>query len=490
MPRPAGSLNAKTLQRMVDDGDLCILANRANCVKCRAAREADNAQRVARQVEEQLAAMPEGMRPRTPAPSVMGSTRAILVDTFVEYRAPDGKEWRVERGMDLLLDFDIQPSHVTRFIGMWHAAMAGQDRVWLILRRLYGIAPMLGVSDADEMRVWPVLELATKLGLTVAQVEGMVGESKLFWKRYRATNQQERKSVALDSKRTLTADEVATILERYDLSSTVGEPERRWAAKRCMDLEAYLEHDTGRPMAISAIRQELLIFYVMDARIAQHQAAVAEKIDLDHKRGGTSSVNEDNENKRLMDLMEARAKANKAYEATMTSLGATQVQTGSVSKRQNFQLCLGAMIEGVQKFMADADNDLVDGFATEAEILLVTREKDIRPGQYRPDVVIMWEEAMQNLWDRDYEPTPIGRARSRQIRACYRRAIAEMREKEGEGSGDILNEDELLIGGDTQTAIAPSAPVPPGFGEQGPVPQAMSLPPRRTGDGDNDVAVF
>lgn len=491
MPRPAGSLNAKTIQRMVDDGEVCLLANRVNCVKCREARERDNQDRVQRQVDEQLASLPPELRgPQARPQTVIGSTSAILVDTFIEYRAPDGKEWRVERGMDLLMDFEIIPAQVRNFIGMWHAAMAGQERIWLIMRRLYGIAPMLGMSDPDDIRVWPIAELADSLGLKVPQIEAMAGEAKLFWKRYRLSNRQDRKSVAMDPKRAMTAEEVDAILERYEFSTVAGEVERRYVAKRCGDLEGYLEHETGRPMARSAIQQEVLIFYVMDARIAQHQALVAQKLRDQAERGGTqTSVNEDLENERLIKLVEARSKANKAYEETMKALGATQAQAGSVAKKANFQLCVGAMIEGVQRYMADANNDIIDGFATEAEIVLTTREKDIRPGQYRPDVVMMWEEAMANIWDKDYEPTPIGRMDARALRRCFKKAIAEMREAHGEGAGDTLNEDEALIGGDTQGATAPAAPVPPGFGETAPVPQAMPGI-RRDADGGNDVAVF
>lgn len=485
MPRPAGSLNAKTLEKMVANGDLCLLSQRATCVKCREARERDNAERVQRQVKEQLDSLPADLKAGG-RETVVGATKAIIVETFIEYRAPDGKEWRVERGMDLLRDFEIIPAHVSRYIGLWHAAMAGQDRIWMIVRRLYGVAPMLGISDPDEVRVWPAKELADSLGLTEGQIEATIGETKLFWARYRSANRQDRKAVGMDPKRAMTTEEVDAILDRYEFSTIAGEVERRYVAKRCIDLEAYLEHDTGRPMAKSAIQQELLIFYVLDVRIAQHQATVAAKIKENPK-----STNEDNENKRLMDLMEARAKANKSYQETMTVLGATQVQTGSVTKRASFQLCLGAMIEAVQKYMANADNSLVDGFATEGEIILAMREKELRPPQYRPDVAIMWVEAMDRLWDKDFEPTPVGRMRSRKIRACFRSAIKQMMIEEGEGV-DAPGDEELLIGGDTQGTVAPVSPVPPGFGDAAPSasPSMAAMPPLRPRGDASEVSVF
>lgn len=490
MPRHLGSLNQATLDKMVADGDLCRLRDRLTCVKCKEARQREETEAIRARVgvsaaTPQMAALFPSAN-GTPA-KAMPPVEAVIMDTFIEYRAPDGKEWRVERGAELLKDFDILPAQIRQYIGLWHQAMAMQERVWLILRRLYGIAPMLGVQDADDMRVWTLKELGEKLGLDDDSILAMVGEAKLYFARYRNSAAKERQGVSLDNRKAMTEADVDDILSRYDLE-VVGITQRRHAAKRCAELQAYLEHETGRPMAMAAIQQELLIAYVIDRRISDHQAAFEEKKKEQAARGVTGSVNDDIENKRLEALLEMRNKAVKSYEESMHKLGATQVQTGSISKRQNFQLCIGKMVEGMQRYYANADNELIDLFQTEAELVISASETDIRPPQHRPDVALGWIEAMENLWKADYEPTPVGRERSRTLRKEIAEAVKRVTKRNDD---DAPASDLAAMEGaeDVPGIVAPVAAAPAGLGEAAPTPMMPLIAPRR-GSGDNDVAVF
>ena len=221
---------------------------------------------------------------------------------------------------------------------------------------------------------------------------------------------------------------------------------------------------------------------VLDARIAGLNAELQER-RADNAKATISSA----EDKRVTDLMDARLKANKGYVETMTSLGATQVQTGSVSKRLSFQMSVGTMNEAMQRYYSGQGTDLIDGFATEGEIELTVREKELRPMQYRPDVIVAAHEAMEHLWDKDYEPTPIGRMRVRRLRGAFRAAIKAALSEEGEVVVDAAEEEML---GDAQGPPLPAA-LPVGMSEDaGPSP--TSLPPMmpRPRSDDNDVAVF
>ncbi len=168
----------------------------------------------------------------------------------------------------------------------------------------------------------------------------------------------------------------------------------------------------------------------------------------------------------------------------MKTLGATQVQTGSIQKRMGFQLSVGTMNEAMQKYYSGAGNDLIDGFATEAEIELVIREKELRPMQYRPDVVIMAQEALEHLWEKEYEPSPIGRNRVRRLRNVFRASIKAALSEEGEVVVDSAEADML---GDEQGPALPAA-LPGAVADPGIGPGAGTFAPRR-GGGD-EVAVF
>lgn len=477
MPRPKGSLNHATIQQMVDDGLICLLANRLSCLKCKAARESVWIPTAPVLADEPLA---PSARAATP-PVEAGPPAGRLVDTFVEYRAPDGREWRIERGVEMLHDFAIEPAQVKSFTGLWHAALAAQERVWLIVRRIYGVAPMLGATDPDELRVWTAEELGEKLGLSAEQIKATLGETRAFWARYRAANTPaEKKGVRLDAKAPMTGEQIDELLSQYGFDGVLGDTERRYAAKRCRDLTAYLENEQGMPIARSAIQQELNLM-VLDARLsglnAEHAARRAEN---------AKAVFSATEDKRVTDLMEARNKANAGYVKTMESLGATQVQTGSVAKRMNAQVCVGTMNEAIQRYYANAENALIDFFATEGEIELTVREKELRPMQYRPDVVVAAHEAMEHLWDKDFEPSPIGRMKVRRLRAAFRDAVRASLAEDGEVVVDSAEEEMM---GDAQGPPLPAA-LPAGMAEEaGPPNGAHPMTPRPRGGGD-EVAVF
>lgn len=480
---------------MVEDGLVCRLRDRLTCEKCRVAREAEVTARVAKQVATAVRAPGMEMFAPGKTAAVPGPTEAIMVDTFLNYTAPDKKEWRVERGSDLLTDYDIAPGQIKRFMGMWHACMAGQEKAWLFVRRLYGIAPMLGTPELDDLRVWTVDELGAKLGLDTDQIHAVIGETKLHWARYRAVNATERKSMTgadAGGKKIMTDAEVADTLALYDFTQIIGEAQRRYVAKRCLDFQAYLESDTVGMIARSAIQEELNIFFVLDMRIAQHQALVAQKLADQQARGVTGSVNEDSENERLTKLMRARSDANESYQKTLKTLGATEIQTGSLGKKRNFLFSLGGIIQGVQEYYANADNALIDGYCTEAEVVIAMAETDIRPVQYRPDIVVGWTEAMDNLWNPQFEPTPVGRERSRRIRGILKSAWIQAM---GTSDDAAPVEDDAMLSAavdDLPGSVAPNSPAPAGLmatsaasmNGEGPVM------PRRPRNDDNDVAVF
>lgn len=103
------------------------------------------------------------------------SQRGQVVQYFV-----GSEEWRCERFDLLTAEFDMPPV-TPATLPLWHSLAVTQALPWLIVRRLFGLLPVLipAATDERDLRTWAREELATELGKTVPQLrldlEGLRG---------------------------------------------------------------------------------------------------------------------------------------------------------------------------------------------------------------------------------------------------------------------------------------------------------------------------
>lgn len=371
----------------------------------------------------------------------------------LEYEAPNGDVWRMERGADLIYDFELQGDFALQ---KFHVALCNQEAAWNVICRIYGNSPLFGNADPDELRAWTLAELAEKRGVEAREIEGLIEGAKTFWKRVQLDTSS---TESIRVRPTLDEDTADQLLREHGFSMVESGEERKYIATRCIELEPWLEDDRLRAAARSLIQQEVTLFFILDPGIRELRALLA------HKASQKSSV--EKENGQLLSLMKERRDAQQALDSSMKVLGLSDAAGGTLKKKMAFQDCLSIMIDAMQRYYSENDRGLIDGLFSAAEVELLTTPTELRPTQYRPDLVLMVWEARQHLWEKDWSPTKQSRRACRKLAAGFTQGLNEARSQEGEVSRDEVVEEEIsdepasgtpAVAGPLETSVNNSAP--------------------------------
>jgi hypothetical protein len=421
---------------------------------------------------------------------------AISTEGFIEYEAPDESPWRIERGIDLLKDFDIEGTDSEKMaeIVRWHGALCTQERAWLVVRRLYCVAPIFGCDDPDELRVWPMAEIAAKLGVPVVDIERFLEAAKGFWKRWKTSNRRTESATILEEgPEVMDSAEIDKLLRKHGFALDIPQDERNYLATRCMELQMVLENDHTKSVARSAIQQEIHIFFILDAQIRSVKQEIQAMIAVSKKRAedkGEDYLPPDTgkKNAEVLKLIEARSSAQASLENTMESLGLTEEQTSALKKKTQFVDSLGGLIRAIQEYKANGDNTLLDGYATGPEIEILTTPYDLRPPQYRPDLVLSIPAHMENLFNPDYIPPPLSQKAARRLVRGFKAGLAEARNEEGESilPLDEERDDEALSAAEMKQERG----ISPGLQANSNIQPAQSPPRVRPRGNDDNLAVI
>jgi hypothetical protein len=364
---------------------------------------------------------------------------------FVEYTAPNGDEWRCERGVDLIGEFGLEgteqqigslegsrPSQagsltseaaLAEQLKLWHAALAPHEPAWSILCRLYGNAPLYGVEDPDELRPWSVEELAKARGLTPEEITAHVDGAKTFWKRWRLSKEQgagsrESGIEPVGVVNPPDEDETERLLDEQGFVEVENSEERKYIASRIKELRDWLENESTRAGTRSMIQQEVGIFFVLDPTIRD----LRKKIRTEMAKPGRSSL--EKENQQLLALLKQRGDMQQQLDSSSKAIGLNEGSSGSLRKKLAFNDCLGTLVKALQVFYSDDSRALIDGIFTAAEVELLTTPTELRPVQYRPDLIVTLHEAKAHLWERDWSPTPLSRRACRKLAEGFKHGIA------------------------------------------------------------------
>lgn len=379
---------------------------------------------------------------------------------FIRYQV-GAEQWRAEEGEKLLSDFEMPMVAGREALGRWHLAFAGTE-IWKMLRRLYGINPLLGGAEGESFQQPISLqEYASLEGLSLRAVESALEGAKTYWIRWQAqeelrTQRQNRQTapppqeVSVKEAEPMGEAEVDRLLLANGFVGIKDAQERVYIAGRIGELEPWLESEQSRAVARSLIQQEVMVFFVLDRAIAATREDMEEK-----KQKGHDAVKS---GEQLLKLMKERRDSQAGIESTMKQLGMDEARNASLKKKISFKDTIGTLMDGVAAYYSDADTALIDGVYTAAEIELLVTPFTLRPAQYRPDVVVACWEAMQNFWDRDYVPTPASRLTLRRLRSGFAAGLAAIRSEEGESIADMGESGEELTATLADEAQAKAAP--------------------------------
>ena len=119
----------------------------------------------------------------TPPLSPLGAERErnLTTPALVEY-VVDGRHWRCGR-FDVLCAELGEPAITADTLPLLHNAVIGQERKWMILRRLFGIQPVLLPPEypLDDMKSWQRDELCEALGMTRAHLKQELDGIRGVW---------------------------------------------------------------------------------------------------------------------------------------------------------------------------------------------------------------------------------------------------------------------------------------------------------------------
>jgi hypothetical protein len=391
----------------------------------------------------------------------------------VEYDAPNGDKWHVERGADLIADFELGTTD-SASLTKWHGALCNQEAAWNIVCRLYGNSPLYGVEEPDELRVWTIAELAEKRGVEPREIDAYLEGAKSYWKRVQLETRSTENIRARPAPDEETSDQ---LLREHGFGEIENKEERAYIAGRCLELQLWLDDDRLRAAARSLIQQETVIFFILDPTVRELRSEIREKIA---KKGSI-----DKENSQLMSLLKERRDAQTALDSSMKVLGLADAAGGDLRKKLAFNDCLSILIKAIQEYYDETDRQLIDGLFTAAEVELLTTPTELRPVQYRPDLILRAMEAKEHLWESDWSPTPISRRACRKLASGFAQGLAEARSQEGEVTQDEAIEEETLL---SEVAGATPAVTGPIEAPPGSVIPATVLP--RASTADETAAMF
>jgi len=340
-----------------------------------------------------------------------------------EFSGPANEPWRISRH-DL---FESEFSQVTD-LAQFVSRVSQHARSWLIVRRLFGIAPMIprADSDPDDLRVWGREELAAALGVSRAQlsqeidaVRGIVlGVAPTLDPAPPPASPQQ----AIEFKE--------SILEKYGFPDSLfavpgrdaaeTQAERFWFSMRVERWTKLLDHQ----MAAELARQTLL--NEMQIRRAEVKSARHEFGSKEHR-----------EVVRLQQEMQDR------YREQLTQIDVIAPWAGAISGKMAFVGVVAELIEGHRDYMAKGDRARVDGIFTAVEIQVECRRSVQAPEpRYRAGLVVYLNAAKAGLWDPKWKShfTP---GQLKKLDAAWTAAAQHVSDEEQERLPDLESDDPL-----------------------------------------------
>lgn len=343
----------------------------------------------------------------------------------IEYQPfPDQAQWRVERFDLLTAEFDLTAdgpaeSRWKRSMEFFHIALCGHKRQWHIIRRLFGVMPLLPASDAtpDDLRCHTREEICAELGISDKDMVAELVAAKAVHG-LQSKKAEEKKAPAKLPMGLGEEDESgADILRKIGINEAVfagDEDTRKWFVEQAKGWKTALDE----PMSSTLAAQCLM-----------------NGIELRKIRKELSGLSITSENysstKRLMEAMEER------YEKQMAAVAKMCPWIGQVDGKISFKGTLSELIAGYREYYASGDNRLLDRVRTAGEIEVDHRRSQQAPHiRYRLGQTLYIIEAMHNLHDPNFR-SQLDQRKLAKYDQIWRRVAEESADELGEPIPDL-----------------------------------------------------
>lgn len=383
----------------------------------------------------------------------------------VDYETSGDEYWATEEWPALSAAFNIHSGQLP----VWHDAFAGQGRAWEILRRLYRVAPLVGELAADDLRAWTRDDLAEKLGVSRSLIDEEISGAVKHWKTRDAHKRTDEAAslISEDEMARLTRfsdgegmseGTIEQLLSSLNFTQVRDKALRAEVALRIISLKSYLTAANTRVMAREVIRMEISM-HGAEQRLLHYQglleATMAEAHDPQFKKEAQQKKIEEY-NSLIDDADQKLRKLSKDHSTLLKELGADEIDM--TARKRVYVETVSYLVEKCAEYESNPENALADGVFTHGEIDWLLEPEGKRGPQYRPDISIRVAEALipENLWNRDYVPTPIQRRVSQELLRMVKhmRAMPEAPEEDDTAPKSMDDDDESEDDADTADAIA------------------------------------
>lgn len=380
---------------------------------------------------------------------------------------PDGSpaEWEIGDYRGLLEHFDLRRTEIT----MWHATMA-PTTAWVTLRLRFCIGPLFGPGfDPRTLRSWTTAEIAGELALNEKDVKEQIKTAGEFWRRRRAeipvekrlvaprpttprpegtTTDQAERSASLSAPLTfqtmteVAPEQVEQILSEAGMPKITDPDKRLYAARRIAELKRWFEDKKTRETARQIVQAELNLRRYEELLLGNVKAA------------------------EFVELEKAQSLLAERHKKLITDIGADEAEMDT--QRSIALDTFSAFVRGMQEWHATGERTLIDGIFTADEAVWLLTPAEMRPPQYRPDIVTRMKDALlpENLWAPDYEPSSVQRYACQILSRIVKRA-----------EEDILSERNSKKENATTSAQDPDMPASAiGTASRGDVPAPPMIP--------------
>ncbi len=432
--------------------------------------------------------------------NVQMNLTAQVEKKFTQYEAGDGSDWRVDRWPELKRAFSLRENELR----LWHEELAGQGRAWVVARRLFGVFPLLG-AESDDFKTWSSESLGKSLGISSAKVEMDLDAAVEFWNKRKKLSSLEAKVEKPKSAsgvikpsgddmdmvdipsiyKVIDDDTVERILTAYGFSHVKGESTRLEVADRLLSLKRQFEQPNTRAMARQLVNMELAM--------ATYEAVII-GIKNDLELLDTQVGSKDERRKLAGEMAEYEKRLgtlSEKYSKLLSDIGGDELDLEAQKRLSVDQLSF--FLEGIREYHADGNRQLIDGVFTADEIQWLLTPTKMRDPQYRMDFVAVMNDAMrpENLWDRDYVPSPVQRSVCRQLHKVIE-SMVEISDDEEivEGVDDVeFSEDEDGLSDLSEVVEGEVMDSDSGGVKSEHAVESMAVSRRGGGDGDECIGV-
>lgn len=326
----------------------------------------------------------------------------------VQYQPASGQPlWKVERFDWFSKDFGVVDNQLPQF----HTLASRFARPWEIIRRIFGVNPIVVPLDTDAkyLSVESKLDVAADLGLDEGELNAELELVATAWRKFLrnqkpAQEPPKRKksepstdvSKENDQHKTRTEESVPlpalndsekrNLLLHYGFSdATFGQidreaseaiAEREWFVARLEELRKLFDEPMVSSLARQALLNEMMLRRV-DAKLCVTEV---------------DSV-------RFAELQETKTRIEKQYQEQWAQIEELFPQAKHVGNKVSFAAVLSDLVQAVRDNQAKGENHRIDGLFTAYEIQVQLREAVQHNIRYRPGQVAAINEAMSGLWD-------------------------------------------------------------------------------------------